>query len=61
VSATVAAPATADATRQPKGSYPKTAIPAAISHCPSGGWAALTGAAIPHTSGLVASRHAFWA
>ena len=37
-SSTQTVPATAAGTRQPTGPSPKTAIPAAISHFPSGGW-----------------------
>ena len=45
-------PATADATRQPKGSYPKAAIPEPMSHLPSGGCARLTRSVIPHADSV---------
>ena len=43
-------PASAAATRQPNGSYPKGAMPAPISHFPSGGCVRLASSVMSHTA-----------
>ena len=43
-------PAMTEAMRQPNGSKPKSSMPPAISHFPSGGWTVVASPAAPQTA-----------